>query len=85
MKNPGLLMDVALQPGGQITLAVPQGWQSFAYVYEGAPIKEPIVQQGPFVMNSQQEIMQAFIDYQAGTLQNPQDNVWAAEDESELR
>jgi redox-sensitive bicupin YhaK (pirin superfamily) len=35
MKNPGLLMDVVLEPGAQVTLPVPQGWQSFAYVYDG--------------------------------------------------
>jgi redox-sensitive bicupin YhaK (pirin superfamily) len=35
-------------------------------VIAGQPINEPIVQHGPFVMNTKQEIYQAFSDYQHG-------------------
>lgn len=35
-------------------------------VYSGAPIKEEIVPYGPFVMNSMEEIKQAYRDYQQG-------------------
>lgn len=34
----------------------------------GRPLGEPIVQHGPFVMNSREEIYQAMADYQAGRL-----------------
>ena len=34
----------------------------------GKPLREPISRHGPFVMNTREEIMQAFMDYQNGTL-----------------
>jgi redox-sensitive bicupin YhaK (pirin superfamily) len=38
------------------------------YIMGGAPIREPVVQYGPFVMTTREEIAQAFEDYQAGRL-----------------
>lgn len=36
--------------------------------FAGVPHNEPIVRGGPFVMNSEEEIRQAFLDYQTGKL-----------------
>jgi len=34
----------------------------------GVPLREPVVQYGPFVMNTREEIEQAIRDYQSGEL-----------------
>ena len=37
-----------------------------ALLIAGAPLNEPIVQYGPFVMNRNEEILQAVEDFEAG-------------------
>ncbi|WP_328588710.1 pirin-like C-terminal cupin domain-containing protein [Litchfieldia alkalitelluris] len=40
-------------------------------VYSGTPIREEIVPHGPFVMNSMEEIRQAYKDYHEGKFGPP--------------
>jgi quercetin 2,3-dioxygenase len=47
-----------------VTLTAPEGARLI--LVAGKPLKEPIVQYGPFVMNTQQEIHQALADFGSG-------------------
>lgn len=47
--------DVVLENGDQ---------DAYLLMLQGKPIGEPVAQQGPFVMNTPQEIQQAIMDYQ---------------------
>ncbi|HEX7031134.1 MAG TPA: pirin family protein [Gammaproteobacteria bacterium] len=105
-----LYLDVRLEPGRNFELALDDGRNAFAYVFEGElrnpagnghpalsegmlgvfgkgegvrleagaagasflllaakPLREPVVQYGPFVMNTREEIEQAMRDYQSGS------------------
>jgi redox-sensitive bicupin YhaK (pirin superfamily) len=59
--------------GGAITLAADHAQDSRApeldvLILGGEPIREPVAAWGPFVMNSHQEIVEAFEDFQAGRM-----------------
>jgi redox-sensitive bicupin YhaK (pirin superfamily) len=43
-----------------------------ALLFAGRPLHEPVVARGPFVMNTEQQIRQAYADYQAGQFGAPQ-------------
>ena len=54
-----------LGDGGEVRL---QGRapRSRAILVAGRPLREPVARYGPFVMNTREELQQAFADYQAG-------------------
>jgi len=56
-----------LSDGDRITLRA-QTMRSGLIVATAKPLREPIVQRGPFVMNSEAEIRQAWEDYRSGAL-----------------
>jgi redox-sensitive bicupin YhaK (pirin superfamily) len=43
-----------------------RGPRTRAILVAGKPLREPVARYGPFVMNTREEIMQAFQDYQSG-------------------
>ncbi|SAL19861.1 pirin family protein [Caballeronia humi] len=53
--------------GGSVTLAAGDEPLEVLLI-GGVPLKEPVVRYGPFVMNTEDEIRQAVIDYQAGRM-----------------
>jgi redox-sensitive bicupin YhaK (pirin superfamily) len=54
-----------LGDGGEVRLSG-RAPRSRAILVAGRPLREPVARYGPFVMNTREELQQAFADYQAG-------------------
>lgn len=60
---------VALEAeGGPVSVSADDGGGAEALLLAGEPLREPIVRYGPFVMNTEEEIHEAFADYRAGRM-----------------
>ena len=60
-----------LENAGTVNLAAGEAGARFLWI-SGRPLKEPIAWQGPIVMNSPEELEEAFRQYREGTFLDPQ-------------
>ena len=66
----------AMNRQGQIAILSPSGEtvllqakeESLLVALSGKPLNEPVASYGPFVMNTESELQQAFQDYRAGLM-----------------
>jgi quercetin 2,3-dioxygenase len=57
---------LAVLGGGERLALRADGAGARLILVAGRPLREPVARHGPFVMNTREELMQAFVDYQEG-------------------
>ncbi len=67
---------MVLGPGSAVSATADAASPLQFLLIAGKPINEPVVQHGPFVVNTEMEIHQCFADFQSGKLQRREDNPW---------
>lgn len=67
-RNAPARRTVSLSRGSRLHVRALPGNPARFLLIGGRPIGEPIARGGPFVMNTREEILQAFADYQSGRL-----------------
>ena len=58
--------EMAVLGGGDLLQLRAGNRDARLIVVAGRPLREPVMRHGPFVMNTKQELMQAFVDFQEG-------------------
>ena len=58
--------EMAVLGGGDLLQLRAGAQAARLIVVAGRPLREPVMRHGPFVMNTKEELMQAFVDYQEG-------------------
>lgn len=60
--------EMAVLGGGELLQLRAGNKPARLIVVAGRPLREPVMRHGPFVMNTKQELMQAFVDFQEGRI-----------------
>jgi len=58
--------ELAVLGGGDLLDVRANSGAARLIVVAGRPLREPVARHGPFVMNTREQIMQAFVDFQEG-------------------